>query len=122
MASDSVRIRFTSYREGIPGQARRSEGKGTLHLGPRGLYVSKPMVLGATVFAAKCGKIERAKISSIEVGPGATQDVVAVTVHVDGGSTGLYEVRGSSPQEVYRLLEPTATDLGILVALAATTG
>jgi hypothetical protein len=122
MASDSVRVRSTRYRGGIPGQGRRNEAKGTLHLGSRGLYVSKAVVLGATVCAARYGKVDRGNISSIEVGPGATQDQASVTVHLNDGSVGLYEVRGASPQEVHRLLEPAAADLGILLALAATTG
>ena len=36
MARQSVRVRFASYRGGIPGQERLSGGKGSLHLGPKG--------------------------------------------------------------------------------------
>ena len=115
MARDSVRVKFTSYLGGIPGQERNS-GTGILHLGPSSLYVSKPTELGVTVLGVKYGKVDLDKISSIGIGTMTTQNRVAITVHLEDGSAGSYEVKRQSQQKVLELLQPVATQLGIRIS------
>jgi hypothetical protein len=88
MATDSVRVKLTSYLGGIPGQERRNSGNGTLHLGPRSLYVGKAEVLGAAVVGVKYGKVDLDKISSIGIRAMTMPERVAITVHLKDGSTG----------------------------------
>jgi len=116
MARQSVRVRFASYRGGIPGQERLSGGKGSLHLGPKGLYVSDPKVLGTTVLGVKCGQVDLDKISSIGIGKGTDHDSVALTVHLNEGSAGYYEIQKLPREKVFGLLQPVATQLGIRIS------
>jgi hypothetical protein len=116
MARDSVRVKFTSYLGGIPGQERRNSGNGTLHLGPGSLYVGKAVVLGAAVVGVKYGKVDLDKISAIGIGGMTTQNRVAVTVHLKDGSAGSYEVKRQSQQKVLELLQPVATQLGVRIS------
>ncbi len=122
MARDSVRVKFTSYLGGIPGQERRNSGNGTLHLGPSSLYVSKPTELGVTVLGVKYGKVDLDKISSIGIGTMTTQNRVAITVHLKDGSAGSYEVERQSRQKVLEVLQPVATQLGIRISEEASGG
>ncbi len=116
MARDSVRVTLTSYLGGIPGQERRNTGHGILHLGPGGLYVSKPTELGVTVLGVKYGKVDLDEISSIGIGTMTTPDRVAITVHLKDGSAGSYEVKRQSQQKVLKLVQPAATQLGIPIS------
>jgi hypothetical protein len=116
MARDSVRVKLTSYLGGIPGQERPNSGNGILHLGPSGLYVSKPTELGVTVLGVKYGKVDLDKISSIGIGTMTTQNRVAITVHLKSGSAGSYEVKRQSRQKVLELLQPVAAQLGIRIS------
>ena len=116
MATDSVRVKLTSYLGGIPGQERRNSGNGTLHLGPSSLYVSKATELGVSVLGVKYGKVELDKISSIGIGTMTPQDRVAITVHLKDGSAGSYEVKRQSQQKVLELLQPAAAQLGIPIS------
>ena len=116
MARDSVRVKLTSYLGGIPGQERRNSGSGTLHLGPRSLYVGKAVVLGAAVVGVKYGKVDLDKISSIGIGTTTPQNRVAITVHLKDGSAGSYEVKKQSQQKVLELLQPAAAQLGIPIS------
>jgi len=122
MARDSVRVKFTSYLGGIPGQERRNSGNGTLHLGPKGLYVGKATVLGVTVLVVKYGKVDLEEISWIGIGNMPTQYTVAITVHLKNGSAGSYEVKGHSQQQVLELIQPVATQLGIRMSEEAAGG
>jgi len=122
MARDSVRVKFTSYLGGIPGQEQRNSGNGILHLGPSSLYVSRPTVLGTAVLGVRYGKVDLDKISSIGVGAMAPQNRVAITVHLKDGSGGSYEVRRQSQQKVLELLQPVATQLGIRISEEAAGG
>jgi hypothetical protein len=116
MATDSVRVKPASYLGGIPGQERRNSGNGTLHLGPRSLYVGKAVVLGAAVVGVKYGQVDLDKISSIGIRTMTTPDRVAITVHLKDGSAGSYEVKRQSQQMVLELLQPVATQLGIRIS------
>ncbi len=116
MARQSVRVRFASYRGGIPGQERQSSGKGSLHFGPKGLYVSDPKVLGTTVLGVKYGRVDLDKISSIGIGKGTGQDSVALTVHMNEGAAGHYEIQELPREKVFGLLQPVATELGIRIS------
>ncbi len=116
MARDSVRVKFTSYLGGIPGQEKRNGGNGVLHLGPSSLYVSKVMILGTAVLVVKYGKVDLDKISSIGVGAAPPLDRVAITVHLKDGSGGSYEVKRQSQQKVFELLQPVATQLGLQIS------
>jgi len=122
MARDSVRVKFTSYLGGIPGQERRNSGNGTLHLGPGSLYVGKAVVLGVAVVGVKYGKVNLDKISSIGIAAMTTQNRVAITVHLKDGSAGSYEVKQQSQQKVLELLQPVATQLGIRISEEAAGG
>jgi hypothetical protein len=122
MATDSVRVKFTSYLGGIPGQERPNSGNGTFHLGPSSLYVSKPTDLGVTVLGVKYGKVDLDKISSIGIGTMTTPDRVAITVHLKDGSAGSYEVKRQSQQKVLELLQPVAAQLGIRISEEAAGG
>jgi hypothetical protein len=122
MARNSVRVKFTSYLGGIPGQERRNSGNGILHLGPSGLYVSKPTELGAAVLGVKYGMVALDKVSWIGIGTMTTQDPVAITIHLKDGSAGSYEVKRQSPQKVLELLQPVATQLGIRISDEAAGG
>ena len=113
MARGSVRIGSVTYLGGIPGQERRNRRDGTLHLGPKGLYVSRVVVLGVTVLPVKYGKVDREKVSSIAIGSGTTQGQVAITVHLKDGSAGSYEVNKQAQENVLGLLQPVATQLGV---------
>lgn len=119
MATDSVRVKPASYLGGIPGQERRNSGNGTLHLGPRSLYVGKAVVLGAAVVGVKYGQVDLDKISSIGIRTTTTPDRVAITVHLKDGSAGSYEVKGQSHQQVLELLQPVAAQLGIRIGQEA---
>jgi len=121
MARDSVRVKFTSYLGGIPGQERRNTGNGILHLGPSSLYVSKPTELGVTILGVKYGKVDLDK-SSIGIGTMTTQNRVAITIHLKDGSAGSYEVKRQSQQKVLELLQPVATQLGIRISEEAAGG
>lgn len=114
--NDSVRIRPACYLGGIPGQERRKAMRGTLHIGPGQLYVSKAVVLGVTVLGVKCGKVDVNEISSIDIDPESTQDQVAIFVHLKDGSTGNYRVKADSSDRVLDLIQPIATQLGIGIA------
>jgi hypothetical protein len=116
MSTDSVRVKPASYLGGIPGQERRNSGNGTLHLGPRSLYVGKAVVLGMAVLVVKYGKVDLDKISSIGIRTMTTPDQVAITVHLKDGSAGSYEVDRQSQQKVLELLQPAATQLGIRIS------
>ena len=122
MASNSVRVRSATYLGGIPGQGRRNSRNGTLHLGPRSLYVGKAVVLGAAVVGVRYGKADIDKISSIGIGTETTRNRVAITVHLKDGSAGSYEVEGLSPRKIRELLQPVAAQLGIQVAEEAAGG
>jgi hypothetical protein len=122
MARDSVRVKFTRYLGGIPGQERRNSGDGTLHLGPGGLYVGKAVVLGVAVVGVKYGKVDLDKISSIKIATMPTQNRVAITVHLKDGSAGSYEAKRQSQQRVLELLQPVATQLGIRISEEADEG
>jgi hypothetical protein len=122
MATDSVRVKLTSYLGGIPGQERPNSGNGTLHLGPSSLYVSKPTELGVTVLGVKYGKVDLDKISSIGIGTVTPQNRVANTVHLKDGSAGSYEVKRQSQQKVLELLQPVAAQLGIRISEEAAGG
>ena len=116
MARDSVGLRFASYLGGVPGQERRNSGEGTLHFGPKTLYVSKGVVLGVAVFGVKFGKVDVGKVSWIEIEGETVQDRVAVIVHMNDGSTGIYELRGEPMGTVLGRLQPIANQLGIRIA------
>lgn len=116
MAKGSVRVKFTSYLGGIPGQERPNSGHGTLHLGPSSLYVAKAVYLGVTVLAVRYGKVDLDKISSIGIGTTTPQNQVAITVHLKDGSAGSYEVKRQSQQKVLELLRPVAAQLGIRIS------
>jgi hypothetical protein len=122
MAKKRVRIGFASYLGGIPGRGRKNRKRGTLHLGPTHLYVSRDLVMGVSVLGAKFGKVAVDEISAIDVDSETVRDAVAIGVHLKDGSTGLYEVRWESRESVLSRLRPVALQLGIRIPERVTTG